>query len=124
MPGFVNTFNGADFTDVHGWAMHLRQQFPDRQDTIDAALHLPLPEEMRQIAIRRIVAAQIDAILRDAAALWRPCPASAEDRGRAAARALARVGDAAIERYALRLGVTPAVARQQLLEKLTGGAGT
>ncbi|MBM4072244.1 MAG: hypothetical protein FJ271_25450 [Planctomycetes bacterium] len=123
MRGFVNSFIGADYIDVHGWAVHLRQQFPDRQDMIDAAMHLPIAEDMRQKAVRRIVEAQIDAILADAAAApYRPFALDPADPAKTAARVLARVGDAAIEHYARRLGVTPAVARQKLLERLSGGA--
>ena len=124
MHGFVNTFNGADFNDVYGWAVHLREQFPERQDAIDAALHLPMPEQKRQIAVRRIVEAQIESLLREAEAgpcRRAPLDTTAEDPAKVAARVLARVGDPAVERFARRLGITVAEARQRLLERMAGG---
>ncbi len=124
MRGFVNTLTGADYNDVHEWAVHLRQHFPERRDTIDAALHLPISEEKRQIAVRRIIEGQIESLLRYAESAKHREERAVElasDPVKAAEHTLAKIGDAALEQLARRLSISVAAARQILLERLARG---
>jgi len=124
MRGFVNTLNGADDIDVHGWAVHLWRHFPERRDTIDAALHLPLAEEKRQIAVRRIIEGQIECLLREAESRlqWQERLAEpACNPARTAESALANIGEPALAELARRLGISMEAARRLLLERLARG---
>lgn len=126
MQGFVNTLVGADYIDVCGWAVHLRDQFPERRDAIDAALHLPISQEMRHNAVRRIIEGQIASLLTDAAisvSHAQPRAGSRADPARAAATTVSRIGDRALEHLARRLGISIAEARQRLVERLARGEG-
>jgi hypothetical protein len=128
MAAFVNTLSGADADDVNGWALHIRDQFPERTDAIDAALHLPISPGMRDQAVRIVVERAIASLIEPLTEIPRSRRETlldvADDPLKKAEQKLANIGAPVLAREAAQKGISVEQLKRQLLERLARGEST
>lgn len=121
MQGFVNSLDGADDHDVHGWGMHLREGFPARREIIDVTMRLPIPH-VRSGMLRLIVKREIDLLLAERGAVTAPLTDQPlldvrHDPATKASRTLANIGRPALATLAQRKGVSVEALEEALAAK-------